>query len=53
LVQEALDYAAQNREEIEKQIHDHVSWTPQELKRLLPEARGIAVEPGGKDLSTL
>jgi uncharacterized protein (DUF433 family) len=46
LVQEALDYAAEHHAEIEQQIHDHVSWSMDEIKRLLPQARGVCIDSG-------
>ncbi|HLJ69549.1 MAG TPA: hypothetical protein VKX16_19510 [Chloroflexota bacterium] len=45
LVQEALVYAADHQIEIETQIHEHVSWTADEIARLLPRARGIKIPP--------
>lgn len=45
LVREALAYAAEHHIEIEMQIHDHVSWTEEDLRRLLPRARAITIDP--------
>jgi hypothetical protein len=44
LVEEALAYAAEHDMETQIQIHDHVSWTDEEVMRLMPRARAIAIE---------
>src|SRR5579872_5865884 len=45
LVREALDYAAKHPEEIGIQIHDHVSWTEEDVRRAFPRARVISFDP--------
>jgi uncharacterized protein (DUF433 family) len=49
LVQEALAYADEHHIEIETQIHDHVSWSAEEIQRLLPRARAITIDPEPSD----
>jgi uncharacterized protein (DUF433 family) len=45
LVRAALDYAAEHYVEIELQIHQHVSWTEEEIRRLMPGARAVSFDP--------
>jgi uncharacterized protein (DUF433 family) len=45
LVREALAYAAEHREEIGVQIHDHVSWTEEDFRRAFPRARILTFNP--------
>lgn len=47
LVQEALDYEVEHLAEIETQIHDHVSWTADDISRLMPRARALTIESDG------
>jgi hypothetical protein len=52
LVEEALAYAAEHDMEIQIQIHDHVSWTDEEVMRLMPRATVITFDPSPSDHST-
>lgn len=45
LVREALAYAAEHGEEIGMQIHDHVSWEEEDVRRAFPRARIVYFDP--------
>src|SRR5579864_7614190 len=52
LVEEALAYAAEHDMEIQIQIHNHVSWTDEEVMQLMPRARVITFDPNPSDPPT-
>lgn len=49
LVREALHYAAAHPGEIGVQIHDHVMWTEEDMRRAYPRIEVVPVEIDGSE----